>query len=406
MNLLKFENQITTFNNFLNLFTHYICARCFLFKNYGHHKGWINDCFQPKNEISKTFYENYFDDLEHGFFHGLSCCYIIYLLHGEHHSDFANVKSNIKLEKIFGSALLHDFLRCNGFAYEIHDRELINFFPNLLPETYVHANPPCEFSSSHFVKADRLELQRFADYKSWVDDRFYDVEAELNPELRDRIQFFYSRIRPVLLYFYSHRKDIFIRHGIEKIKKSSSLRESIYPSKGSYAEWVENPHVYPIEIDQIPFGVDEARFNDQISHCSNHDSTQLWGQIKGFMALNHFKSLGGKIVFSRERDHLHAISEINLENWVFLYQNIDKLTRKDRNYIQKKIKNNKEKLNVNIPSLVRSKSMESLANQRKKDKLDEYLSNEIRIIPQSTLRLFFTLNKLSYNRLLALNYSV
>lgn len=151
MDLLKFENQISVFDNFLKLFIHYICSRCFQLEKYIHHNGSINNVLSPKREISKTYYENYFDDHEHGFFHGLSCCYIIYLLHGKYHSDFPD----IKLEKTFASALIHDFLKCNGFPQETHDRELISFFPNLLPETYVHGNPPSEFSSWRSKRALR-----------------------------------------------------------------------------------------------------------------------------------------------------------------------------------------------------------------------------------------------------------
>ena len=87
--------------------------------------------------------------------------------------------------------------------------------------------------------------------------------------------------------------------------------------------------------------------------------------MKGFITLDSFDRLGGKIVNSNERDHLYAKSEISLNNWIFLTQNIDH-------------KKNKQIINLS--------------------------KNDICVLPQETLAKFFMLVKILSDRLILLNY--
>ena len=309
---------------FLNKMTDLICSRCSNSK-YTHHKGNINNFLIPNKNLNLNFYNNYFNDIEHGFFHSLSACYIYYIL------------NNNKIDEIsIASLLLHDFLKCNGFSQEDHDKELINYFPNLLDETYTHSNPPDE--NKLLVKCDRIELRRYNDYKDWVDDRYYKLYDNFNKNQNQEIETFYNNIRPTLCYFYKNRNEIFIRHGLERIDKFDV--NNIFPPNRSYLI-VDKLESYPIEIDRVPFGYITTNINEQKGFCSNHGVLLQFNKIKGYITYKEFIGNGGKIINTNQRDHLYAKSSMNINNWKFLYQNVSK---------DNKQKIELEKNNINIIS--------------------------------------------------------
>ena len=295
--------------------------------------------------ISKCFV----NDIEHGFFHSLCVCYIYYILN-----------ENIN-EQAIASALLHDFLKCNGYSQEEHDKELKEYFTNLLNETYTHSNPPND--NLQLIISDRIELRRYDDYKEWVDNRYYNMFNKLDDNKKYVIDSFYSNSRPILEYFYKNRNKIFIRHGIEDVNLVNTQLK--FPPDNSYLE-VDDMKSYPIEVDSVPFGYRDCMGSDankQYGYCSNHGGLNHWNKVKGFILFNDFIKNNGKIINTNERDHLYANSNINIKEWKFLYQNT--------NDNDEQIKLLKES---NIP-----------------------------IISQDIILKLFTLKKLFYTRLIVLN---
>lgn len=330
---------------FLNKMSDLICSRCSQ-SAYTHHKGDINYFLIPNKNINLDFYNNYFNDIEHGLFHSISTCYIYYIFN-----------NNIDVKTV-SSLLLHDFLKCNGFSQEQHDKELINYFPNLLSETYTHSNPTDE--NKLLVKCDRIELRRYKDYKEWVDDRYYKIYDNFNKKQKQDIEMFYNNIRPSLEYFYKNRNEIFIRHGLEDIDKCDT--DNIFPPSKSYLV-VDKLESYPIEIDRIPFGYINTNNNKQRGFCSNHGCHNNYNNIKGYITYKDFINNGGKIINTNERDHLYSISNIHINKWNFLYQNVEQ--------------DNKQKVKLEI--------------------------NNINIISQKIISEFFMFIKLFQDRLVVLN---
>lgn len=312
------------FNRFIHVYISYFCGRC---EGKGHHKGIINTYLQSTSNYNPKIINNFFNDVEHGFFHGLMASFICYIIN----KDGKLVNKVKDLEKIFISATLHDFLKANGVEQKSHDKELRRIYPNLEEATYIHSDPPETYWKHHLIVADRLELRRYPDYKSWVDERFHQLYKEMKPETKTMLDMFYTNVRPAMEYLYTHRKETFIRHGTEI--KQDNIEENFPPSKTTYYSNSKlDSQLYPIEIDMVPFcsminnSLLEGNkwYNDnQYGYCSNDDGVSQWNLIKGYISNNIFIK-HGKIIHSKERDHLFAKSTIATKEWVFLYQNLDK----------------------------------------------------------------------------------
>jgi hypothetical protein len=291
--------------------------------------------------LEQHLIDNYFNDIEHGFFHGLCSCIVAYI-----------INSTID-PHTWSSIILHDFLKCSGCTQEIHDIQLKLFFDKLHPVTYRHSKIAEHNAKWILVKADRIELRRYHDLVDWADDRYQAIIANLDQARITQIDYFYSSIRPALLYFYTNRNKTFIRHGYESYKKPYDDFGS-YPPKSSY--WKVLTQSYPIEIDTIPFSN---------PNCSNHGGTKLWNKIKGYITLEDFKCLGGTTHAQSYRDHIMAKSDINIKNWRFIINN---------------------------------------ASENNHLKMIEYLKNAgVNIIDQDMLSDFFAVFKLLHNRINALN---
>lgn len=359
------------FNDFLHKYIEYLCSRC---EGKGHNKGVINNYLKPKNPISIDFLENYFDDAEHGFFHGLTASFIVYLVNERNYKN--NKVDN--LEKHFASSTLHDFLKCNGYSQNDHDKKLVDFFDKLLEETYSHSDPKDKDYDKHIIIADRLELRRYDDYKDWVDKRFFDLYEMMDEEMLKTINLFYDTVRPALLYFYKNRKKPFIRHGMEHIDRKTYKKGMIFPPQNSYSRFHKKEDYYSIEIDTPPFcstvdsyKVYKGLYNDkQNGCCSNHDGFVQWNRLKGFITNDDFKDCGGEICISNKRDHLYATSQIELSNWTFMYQNVEwKIYEKKYN-----------------PCI----------------HVDQLIGEGCRVVSQETVYLFFQLVKILQSRLIVL----
>ena len=403
----NYNKLISLFNEFLLEFLYYVCPRCYPKKtkygklsendvkiiknknnkfkqsdidnrlNAGHHNGIINNYILAITKLDKDFLDNFFNDVEHGFFHGLMVAFMVYVINNDR-----NVNKNKNYENDFISALLHDFLKCNNYNQDLHDKELVKFFDKLLPETYIHSNPPEKYENSILISSDRLELRRYSDYKDWVDERFYKLYEQYSKETQVMINIFYENVRPVLEYMYKNRNKVFIRHGIEEnnyeIGKTypTMYRTAYYDYFKDDTKKIEDEKYYAIEIDRLPFSSNidyndfidttnkvKDRNNKKNGYCSNHDSFSMWNKLKGYITHDDFISNDGEIIIDNCRDHLFAKSSIDINKWVFLFKNIEK----DNKHLNNLIKNN-------IP-----------------------------IAPQNTIFLFSKLVKLLSDRLIILN---
>ena len=114
--------------------------------------------------------------------------FVMYLIHLD--SNNTNQLTDID----YSSTILHDFLKSNGYQQELHDKELIHFFDKLVPETYQHSNSSDKYKNNLLIKADRIELRRYDDYKEWVDERFYNLVSSLSKKTQDYLDIFYIQI--------------------------------------------------------------------------------------------------------------------------------------------------------------------------------------------------------------------
>ena len=157
-----------TINIFIENMVDIVCSRCSHKcprpRNLWHHNGVFNKYIKSDIKIDEIFFSNYFNDIEHGFFHAFCCCYISYILTNHDNKQIGfNIKDRIETKKtdaikrhnykedkhplnirLIASLLLHDFLKCNGFSQEEHDKELKKYYSKLLPETYTHSSPSLE----------------------------------------------------------------------------------------------------------------------------------------------------------------------------------------------------------------------------------------------------------------------
>lgn len=309
------------FNKFLHKYISFFCGRC---EGIGHHKGIINTYLQSILKYDIQMIERFFNDVEHGFFHGLMASFICFIIN----QDSNLVDKSENLEQIFISATMHDFLKANGVPQKEHDKRLKELYPKLCEETYVHSDPPEKYFKKHLIIADRLELRRYPDYDSWVDDRFHELYRTMKTDTKKMLDLFYTSYRPALEYIFKNRDSVFVRHGTEVYQKQ--IEPFFPPSKTTYYDGLNE--YYPIEIDSVPFcsvinnDLIEGNkwFNDnQNGHCSNHDGNAQWNIIKGYISIEDFKN-DAKIKNNGQRDHLFAKSNIDITKWVFLYQNLDK----------------------------------------------------------------------------------
>ena len=75
-----------------------------------------------------------------------------------------------------------------------------------------------------------------------------------------------------------------------------------------------------------------------------------WNKLKGYIPYNIFVEKGGSIINSKRRDHLYATSEISIESWLFVYQNLDKSQEKSKNWgwTQKKFNSTQFKHSIHL----------------------------------------------------------
>lgn len=303
-----------------------------------HHSGQLNEIMQSGEKATREQIDDWVMDTEHGLFHSFIVAFLAFLKKYPDGIPDLAFESAAHLDsedvRLMASCLFHDFYRVVENDNKDHDSKLAKYFPDLDDITYSHSDP--QNDDHPLIMADRLELMRYSDYKSWSDLSI--IEKYWEPQLR-HLYFF---TRPALEKLFEGRRDIWIMHGVEKEKKWYAASES-YPAAGTYMKPVltkpsydcQSP--YPIEIGDLP-----------IRSCLMHSgrSFQPWG----FISLKDFKERGGEICLTHctkgwedtiyqphqvfkdgkkrcwtkqgemigKRDHMYAVSDIPLSEWTFI----------------------------------------------------------------------------------------
>ena len=203
---------------------------------------------------------------------------------------------------------------------EDHDSALEKIFPDLLPETYVHAKPPDKFKDSPLIMGDRLELRRFDDYADWVDpDALVAPNKAAGPGCAD---LFYSCVRPVLAKLFFGEREIWLRHGLENRDPRYKGPDhdwslKMYPQQGSY---------FNIRDAALEHGFSVELGRGGLSGCMVHGGD--WLHVQGIIPIRRFVSCGGSVKLTCSTsdrsefstfDHMCGVGAVPLSEWVFHY---------------------------------------------------------------------------------------
>lgn len=329
-------------DEFLSAMIHLLCARCWRdnytngVSNHTHNSGNIRKMFLGKPDIPINLFIKWVNDIEHGLFHGLSVCFMIFLHRPELFTSVHKIVENyekdpIEEEILIGSALLHDFYRAIYDIDKDHDRLLETIFPYLRKSTYSHANPPNIFDN--LVVGDRLELHRFPDHKDWL-IKNKDFSNYLEAGNWELLEIYFSIVRPALVEIYLNRNDRWIRHGIDIPTKS--LRHSkVYPAEYQIRDVrQEDPDIYwSVETFKSPF--DGCMTHGAVEDKSGKRND--YGRLYGLLPLMKYKkltsnhlSLCGITPDSKNnhfgKDHFCSGSKILIKDWVYLYHDFNGFT--------------------------------------------------------------------------------
>jgi hypothetical protein len=285
--LEKVKGLSNKFNLFCSFFLHILCPRCFnTISDESDMTTKIHNCGYT-NIIMKNVDSNYYEYL----FDGIVKCFVAYLIHPN-------------------TAEYRDEKKIKVFAEWYTDILLSSKNSSVDNKLYDNAN---RIHNYMLDKSDDVE--------------FISATSYIKPSNMEYINIFYKHLYPSLKYFHFNRKDVFIRHGLEK-NTFKYAKNSVFPPNSEKYGWrinkvntslddYEIPEIpaYPIEADKYPFYA-----------CSIHSSNEIYGNIKGYIANNSFKEHGGKIHCRYEkanlvmaRDHLFAESNIPVEKWVFTF---------------------------------------------------------------------------------------
>ena len=212
-----------------------------------------------------------------------------------------------------------------------------------------------------------------------------------------------SVLKSSINFLLKTRNKVFIRHGLEIFDKKQYGTKGIkFPlqsascwndgvlyvnrSDNKTGQWSKekkdlkkNKIAYPIEVDMQPFCINLNSYkcrkwpkDPQSGYCSNHDSLYSWNKLKGYITYDDFTEGQGSIINSKRRDHLYASSEIPLDKWTFVYQNIEECQEKSKywGWTQKKFTTAQFKHSIHL-----------------------LLKNGIRVIPQELIYELYKLRK-------------
>ena len=318
------------------------CNRCFKdlggFSNDTHNSGNIRKILLGPKDINIEYINNWINDLEHGLFHGIMACLVLFLhdytLIDKLNKSIENYdKEPNEYEILFTSIILHDFYRTAHNVAENHDELLIEYFPQLRKSTYIHSNPSTDYFNDYLIIADRLELYRYEDVDEWlVKDSVF--EKYLNNYEWSLHSIFYKNVRPALYDLYLNKNERWIRHGIENKTRFVNYEKN-YPSEQNTNDVRKDDSKFSwsIELSHHPF-------DGCLTNNTHHDShppkfnNGTYTTLYGIIPLKKYKSVCGENLILCTitpdpnkkhigKDHFCCQGKIPLNIWNFIYS--DKL---------------------------------------------------------------------------------
>tara|TARA_Y100001938_G_C8101570_1_gene442188 strand:- start:2370 stop:3653 length:1284 start_codon:yes stop_codon:yes gene_type:complete len=237
-----------------------------------------------------------------------------------------------KEQKILVSCLVHDILKC-CFGAENHDKNLIEYFPNIDEPALTHSNPIKKHESENLIRYDRLELYRFENSENWVNrHKVYKNLTELEIDLLDM---FYQIVRPVLEKSYAHKDERWIRHGLERAPHAYRFDEN-YPSM--FFDFSQKPHeqffinkdnidtIWAVELSKGSLGdciVGQTKPQELFESIWQENSGFFsWELVQGKIPLKEYrKKIPKDLIISQTRDHFFAYGQIPTKDWIFTHKN-------------------------------------------------------------------------------------
>lgn len=274
----EINNINKLFDDFCDVFIKIICPGSYNSINKNDNSGYINLLMRNVNR-------NYLELL----IEGLSKCFISYLINND---TIINNKNNRWIECFF-----HVLLSLKPVNYDEHYNK-------------------SEIIHNYYTRNDVFDK-----------DNFTKLESRMKKSTKMYLKIFYNHMYPALKYFFNHRNEIFICHGLEK-DTSNYSEFMIYPPNNEKSGWRihkittnENRYeptcfpAYAIEVDKFPF-----------KNCAFHSQKEIYGCVKGYINMSNYKRSGGVVHFRYEnnnvmsRDHLFGESQISVQKWVFTYK--------------------------------------------------------------------------------------
>ena len=337
-NSLDFFDVDEKFSDYLDFIEYLFCPRHW-YKDKGsewHHSGGFAFLLSKGKKISREEFELWKNDLEHGFFHGFIVGFWIFCqfdfdakkLIGKNKIFHAGQnKSNelhLNCTRYIYSALFHDFLKCLG-QKENHDNNLTDWFPDCLPETYVHENPDESMKNNILISSDRIELNRYSDISSWID---YDKMGFYFKSNVIFINKFYSNYRKGIERFFSGRDCLWLSHVSEEWFRDSIFYLKFFPDMYHHKfypefHWVcpfgfgttyDKKMLYSVYSDYLP-----------MDGCHRHiiiDLRENQPFTCGLIEKSRLEKNGSLFLVS-DKDHPVVFREKDVlqSEWIFVYRN-------------------------------------------------------------------------------------
>jgi hypothetical protein len=329
------------FLTYLDRLEETLCKRCWYIRKsldnstWHNRGGFVRQMCKGQN-IHQEQFEQYKNDIEHGFFHGFIAGFWVFMQLSENGKKiikcFDNFKveystSKLTLENSLLSCFFHDFLKTIG-QNDKHDENLNQYFTELLPETYSHSKPTQESINKPLVVADRIELHRYADAASWIDYKTL-YQSDYIQKNRNLISQFYNKFFHALKELYEFREMIWISHVSETIwlRRPNDVHIKFYPEW--YFKHTANQHT---DVTQEEMNKYFCAYADYLSlhGCLNHVWQDFKEQAKfqvtyGLMTKKRLESLGNRLVVSppfsggREHPYVYVENPMLQSEWIFVY---------------------------------------------------------------------------------------
>ena len=172
------------------------------------------------------------------------------------------------------------------------------------PNIIEHLFKFVETLDNHIFEKNILIDEKF---EKLLVEHLNNVKFSENPDLK--------HLR-ALQYLYSMRGSIFLRHGVETYRFGQYTPHSFFPDSADLQPFaaVVTHGAYAIDTDTPPF-LGCSMHNQRYGH----DGINPWVFCAGYMSLHRFEQFGGKILKFDNREHFYAISDIPIEEWIFIW---------------------------------------------------------------------------------------